>query len=276
MSKVTLGIGSIMLVVALVGTGWWSYVRTASRRALRVVAEHVSIEFEIERAQEMVEAMIPEIRKMIHVIAREEIEIEQLAGQISANADRLVEETALILRLKCDLGRGEREYAYGSNRFTPEQLQIELANRFERYKGAEAHLASLRSIVESRTQGLETARQKLTRLTDMKRQLTAHLEQLEARARMGQVAQTCHDGMGDAVSARVQGQIGAIRRRLDIAERVLTSETVIHQAFDANVRNPDELLAEIDRHFSPEHEMGADSSDRPSRLVHQEPGDAVQ
>ena len=41
------------------------------------------IEFQIERARDMIKDLVPEIRKNMHVIAKEEVEVKRLDEQIA-------------------------------------------------------------------------------------------------------------------------------------------------------------------------------------------------
>ena len=67
----------------LVGRDAFSYVRTAPGYATDAVQEAVPVEFQVDRARRMVEDLVPEVRKNMHVIAKEEIEVERLDEQIA-------------------------------------------------------------------------------------------------------------------------------------------------------------------------------------------------
>ena len=57
-------------------------------------------------------------------------------------------------------------YHYGGRSYTVQQVKVDLANRFERYKTHDATLASLRDIQTARRKSLDAARQKLEGMLD--------------------------------------------------------------------------------------------------------------
>jgi hypothetical protein len=48
-----------------------SYVRTGANTVRATIKQEVPLEFEIQRARELVEQLAPEIRQSLHVIAEE-------------------------------------------------------------------------------------------------------------------------------------------------------------------------------------------------------------
>ena len=99
----------------------------------------------------MVKELVPDIRKNMHVIAKEEVEVEQLRKQIATTESRLGKERAELVRLKDDLGTGNSVYHYAGRSYTATQVKCDLANRFERFKTTDATLASLKDIEQART-----------------------------------------------------------------------------------------------------------------------------
>ncbi len=77
------GLGATTLV--LFGRDAASYVGTTYHRVTSSVKESVPVEFQIDRAREMVRDLEPEIRRSMHVIAKEEVALEQLNQQIDDN-----------------------------------------------------------------------------------------------------------------------------------------------------------------------------------------------
>jgi hypothetical protein len=63
-----------------------------------------------------------------------------------------------IMKLKSDLATSQPVYNYGGRGYTVQQVKVDLANRFERYKTHDATLASLREIQTARRKSLDAAR----------------------------------------------------------------------------------------------------------------------
>jgi hypothetical protein len=82
------GAGLAAIGVLVFGTSAVSYVRTAFGYVKDGVAESVPVEFQIERARGMLKDLAPEVRKNMHVIAQEEVEVQRLDEQIAQNETR--------------------------------------------------------------------------------------------------------------------------------------------------------------------------------------------
>ena len=74
----------------------------------------------------------------MHVIAKEEVEVQRLEEQIANSESKLAKDKEQILRLKTDLAAAKDTYQYGGRNYTAEEVKTDLANRFERYRTAEA------------------------------------------------------------------------------------------------------------------------------------------
>src|SRR5215208_1178104 len=93
----SLGVGITMSV--LFGRNAASYVSTTYHRLTSSVEEAVPVDFQIDRAKQMVRDLDPEIRRSMHVIAKEEVAVDQLNQQISTNQGKTDSDKKDILRL---------------------------------------------------------------------------------------------------------------------------------------------------------------------------------
>jgi septal ring factor EnvC (AmiA/AmiB activator) len=177
----------------------------------------------------MVKELVPDIRKNMHVIAKEEVEVDALKKQIAVTETRLGKDRAELVRLKADLGSGNGVFHYAGRQYTAAQVKTDLANRFERFKTADATLASLKDIQQAREQSLAAAREKLEGMLAAKRKLEVDVEHLEARLKMVEATQTTSDyAFDDSRLSRVKELIGDLRTRLDVAERLTSAEGMFH------------------------------------------------
>jgi hypothetical protein len=247
--------GVSLLAVLFFGRDAFSYVSTSFGWMKDSVKSSVPVEFEIERARRMVKNLVPDIRKNMHVIAQEEVEIERLDKEIAKTETVMAREKAEILKLKEDLAAKQPTYQYGGRIFTVSHVKLDLANRFERYKTHDATLASLRDIQKARRAGLDAARQKLENMLAAKRQLEVDVEQLEAQYKMVEVAQTLSEhNIDDSQLGRVKELIGDIRTRLKVAERLASTPIVdgeISVAADAEV---EDIVEHVTEYFSSSNE----------------------
>lgn len=222
-------------VVAVLAAGFFlgrdaaSYVRTSVGRLKDSVRNNVPTEFQIERARGMIKGLVPEIRKNMHAIAKEEVEVEQLQKQIADTESRLAKEKGDLLRLKTDLETGESVFHYASRTYTVGQVKVDMSRRFERYQTGEATLASLREIFDARRKTLEAARQKLEGTLAEKRRLEVEVENIEAQLQVLVATQTTNQyNFDDSKLGRVKELIADLRTRLDVNERLINSEGYFH------------------------------------------------
>ena len=207
-----------------------SYIGTSAGLVTSSVKNSVPLSFEIDRARKMVKDLVPDIRRNMHVIAQEEVEVERLEKQIAQADTSLDHDRGELVRLKDDVAAGRPSLRISRPHLLAAcRCKTDLANRFERYKTHDATRASLKDILAARRKSLDAARQKLEGMLAARRQLEVDVENLEARLKMVEVAQTtsdCH--FDDSQLGRAKELIGDLRARLNVAERMLTVESDLH------------------------------------------------
>jgi hypothetical protein len=252
--KTLLAVGGLSaLMVLFFGRDATSYVRTSFGWVRDSVKSQVPIEFEIERARRMVKFLVPDIRKNMHVIAQEEVEIERLDKQIALTSTTMEKDRAEIMKLKGDLATVQPVYHYAGRDYSAKQVKVDLANRFERYKTHEATLASLRDIEAARRKSLDAARQKLEGMILAKRQLEVDVENLEARYKTVEVAQTTAPfNIDDSELGRVKDLIAEVRTRLSVAERLVNSQGDFDSEISLSGPQSENIVDQVTEYFNGE------------------------
>jgi chromosome segregation ATPase len=208
------------------------------------------MEFQIQRARDMIDNLVPEIRKNMHVIAREEVEVEQLARQITDAETNLAKDKDGIMRLKADLSTDKDLFHYAGRTYSVGQVRTDLANRFERYKTAEATLASLKDVHEARQTSLDANRQKLEGMLAEKRKLAVEVENVEARLQMVAAAQTTNEyNFDDSKLGRAKELITDLKTRLEVAERMVNSEGYFHDEIPLADEAPADIVNRVAEYF---------------------------
>ncbi|MHB1037787.1 MAG: hypothetical protein ACYC35_08010 [Pirellulales bacterium] len=246
--------GGLFLLGALFfGRDALSYIGTTVGWVKNSVKDSVPIEFEIERARNMIKDLVPDIRKNMHVIAKEEVEVEQLKKQITEAEARQEKDQAGLMRLKSDLATAGKEvFQYAGHSYTSQQVKTDLANRFERYKTNDATLASLRQIRDARQQSLDAARQKLEGMLAARRQLSVKIESIEAQLKMVEAKQTTSEyQFDDSRLSRVKTLLGDLQTRLNVAERLVDSEGQFHDEIQLEQPTPANIVDQVTEYFQP-------------------------
>lgn len=256
LKKAIIGVASAALLSTFVfGRDAVSYVRTLGCSARDAIKAEVPIEFEIQRAREMVENLVPDIRKCMHVIAEEEVNVEHLQRDIAKADTDLNKQKSEILALRKDIDLGKQTYQYASRTYTAHDVKRDLACRFERFKTAESTLASKKQILTAREQSVVAARQKLDNMLADKRDLEVQIENLDARMKTIQAVQTATSvHIDNSQLARAKKLIGELNKQLDVAQRVLDAEGKFTGLIPVEALSPvpEDLSSQIDEYFGKE------------------------
>jgi predicted nucleic acid-binding Zn-ribbon protein len=252
-------IGTAVMVATggvLFGTDAFSYLTTSAKKFRTEVKASVPLDFEIERARNMVAELIPDIQKNMHVIAQEEVEIEDLHDQIARSEKNLNAERQKLLVLRGDLGNTEGKFHYAGRPASPKEVKTELARRFERFQTAEATLKAKKQMLEARERSLVAAREKLEGKIGAKRALEVQVQNLEARLKMLQAAQTTSQfNFDDSQLSRCKKTIQELRKRLDVAERILDQDGKLVDSLADEPEAAEDIAEQIDRYFGSTSEV---------------------
>ncbi|MDZ7619820.1 MAG: hypothetical protein U1E05_22710 [Patescibacteria group bacterium] len=247
---VIMSAGTMLVVLVLFGTSAMSYLRTSGGYMKQAVHDSVPMEFQIDRARNMISDLTPEVRKNLQVIAREEVEVQRLEERIERSKERLAQEKSQIVRLTEDLAKQQAEYTYAERTYTAEQVRTDLTNRFNRYKTGDATLASLEQIHAARQRSVHAARQRLEGMLAARRQLEVEVENLEARRQMIAAAETTSRfHFDDSQLGRVKELIADLRTRLDVADQLVQAESDFHPEIPLDNPTSENVVEEVSQYF---------------------------
>lgn len=245
---VVTGLGVTTLV--LFGRDAASYVSTTYHKITNSVQDSVPVEFQIDRAKQMVRDLDPEIRHSMHVIAKEEVALEQLNQQIAASQTKADSDKKDILRLQADLGQNKRVYQYASHTYTPDQVKQDLSRRFSRFKVADDTLASMKQMRDARQRNLDAAQQKLAAMINARRKLEVDVQNLEAKRKLVEVAQASSEYVfDDSQLARAKELINDIRTRLDVAAKLANADVNVEAEIPLNDAAPADIADQVTEYF---------------------------
>ena len=245
-----LTIGVAVAMVVLFGRDAASYVGTTYHRMSNSVQEAVPVQFQIDRARQMVHDLEPEIRNSMHVIAKEEVGLEQLNQQIEASEEKTDQDKRDILRLQADLGKNKGVYRYASRTYSAEEVKQDLARRFNRFKVADDTLASLKQMRDARQKNLDAAQQKLAALVNARRKLEVDVQNLEAKRKLVEVAQASSEIVfDDSQLARAKELINDIRMRLDVAAKLANADVNVEAEIPLEEAAPSDITDQVAEYF---------------------------
>lgn len=263
------GVAALGALASLVfGRDVWSYARTWGNSVRQSVKKEVPIEFEVARARELVENLVPEIRHCMHVIAEQEVDVEHLTSELARRQAELASQKDVIQSRTVDLKSAQASYVYAGQTYSAEQVRNDLAKRFERFKVAEETLKKERQVLEARQKALFANREKLDNMLAAKTDLELQLEQLEARLKAVQAAETVSTvSIDDSELARAKKLIRELNKQIDVREKVMATDGKLTDLIptESKTAAPKDLESQIEAYFN--HKTEASGSKPELKVV---------
>jgi chromosome segregation ATPase len=253
------------LAAAAVGTfvfgrDAWSYLSTSASSVRDAVRSEVPVEFEIERARKQVEQLVPEIRKSMHVIATEQVQVEHLEESIAQRTKALEDQEEAIMALSAHLKSGETKFVVIGRTYRASEVQRDLADRFNRFKVAEEALQADRETLNARTQALSAHRETLENMLSQRKSLEVELERLQARVRTIEARKSISElNIDDSHLARCKALIREIDGKLDVEEKLLDADANFAGLIPIEEEQavPEDILDQVDSYFDEQDETSA-------------------
>ena len=240
--------GAILLGGLIFGGDLVSYVSCGASSVRSAVKDKVPIEFQLERARQMIDEILPELHANVEIIAREQVEVEHLRKEIYQAADNVSAQRYQVGLLRDRLTTQQvSTYQVGSRTISRQQVVERLASRLDRFKQAKTILTSKQRMLDVRDQALAAAEEMLDKTKIRKAQLEEKIEALVAQHRLVKaqaVASEVH--IDNSKLARADRLMTEIQKRLETAQRVLAHEADFFADDVVEVFSEDELLAEVD------------------------------
>jgi hypothetical protein len=253
-----LAVAGVALVGGLLfGRDAISYARSMAKTFRTAVKDTVPIEFELKRASDLLDEVIPEMHANIRQIAQEEVEMASLKGEIVKSQASLEDERTKIKALRTSLETSQVSFAFAGRQYSRDDVKTDLAARFERIKESELVLASKEKLMTSRDKSLKVAMQSLEKTRMQKRLLEDKIQNLTSQYRLVKAASTGSKIMMDnSKLAQTEKLIGEIKNRLDVAERVLAHESDFVDSIPVDTVKEADLVAQVDDYLG-SHTMTA-------------------
>lgn len=248
-----LGVGGMCLLAGILfGRDAYSYLTTSARSVQAAVKDAVPTEFELQRARDMLDDIIPQMHANIRLIAQEEVQINDLKNDLAQSDRAMAEEKVRLTKLRDTLTVRKASYAFGGQEYTHEQVKDELSRAFERIKEAEVVYAGKQRLLETRAKSLQAAMTMLDKTRAQKARLEDQIQGLESQYRLVQAAAVgSHVQIDNSKLAQAEKLISQIKQKLDVAERVLAHEAKFVQPIAVDVIDEKDLVAQVDAYLAP-------------------------
>lgn len=242
--------GTMLLGSFLFGHEVFSYISSSARSVRSVVRENVPVEFQLRRAKDLVNDIVPEMHANIRLIAQQEVEIESLKADIDTSGQRLADERVRVSKLKDELLTTQASFTIGNYTYSRDQVKQDLAQRFGNLKEAEIVLASKQRLLDNRTKSLQAAMSALERTRSQKTLLEQQIAALESQHQLIKAASVGSSFQIDnSKLAQSEKLISEIKQQLDVAERVLAHQAQFVQPIQIDTVSEKDLVQQVDEHL---------------------------
>ncbi len=253
--KTLIGIGVLSAMGTFVfGRDAASYLWTWGRSVRQAVKAEVPLEFEVQRARQMVEQLVPEIRRCMHVVAEQQVELEDRTEALQRRRSAVEEQRMALALRREQLKEPKTVYRIAGHRYSRDELVRDLEARFRRLSLMEETLQREEQIVEARRRALRANQEKLRNLLAAKEDMQVQLEQLEARLQALRAAESASElTVDDSQLARARSLIRELNKQLDVREAVLATEGTMSDLIPvedrAESRSAEDVLARVDAYL---------------------------
>lgn len=211
-----LGAGALYLAF---GTSAPSYVKTAFHKVRHNVKASVPVQFEIDRARELIAGLEPSIRDNIELLARQEEDVKILDAEITAYRANMDREQKEMVALRDDLKTGGVKLT-GNVTYTTEDVEADLARRLDSYQRCEGILKDKAETLKAKQKSVVAARAKLNEMGNRKRALLVKVEEIQAKLKAIEATKSYQDySFDDSQLAQANKAIADLDKELNILSR---------------------------------------------------------
>jgi hypothetical protein len=242
--------GTLLIGGAIFGREVFSYISSSCNSVRLAVKESVPVEFQLQRARDLVNDIVPEMHANVRLIAQQEVEIAALKSDIEQSSRDLGNERTRVARLRDNLNTQNASFTFGQFTYTRDQVKEDLSHRFNNLKEAEVILAGKQRLLENREKSLQAAMQALGRTKQQKALLETQIATLEGQNQLVKAASVGSTfAIDNSKLAQSEKLIAEIKKQLDVSERVLAHQAKFTTPIEINVVNETELLKQVDDHL---------------------------
>jgi len=238
-----------------------SYLTSSTRSVRSVVQDNVPVEFQLRRARDLVDDIIPEMQANVRLIAQQEIEIEALKKDVDQSERSLAEEKVKITKVRDCLNTQRASFTFNDHNYSRDQIKEDLARRFDTVKEAEVVLSGKRRLLENRERSLTAATQMLDKARSQKAMLESQIAALDGQYSLVKAASTgANTGLSIDNSKLAQSQklIEQIKKQLDVAERVLSHQSRFIDPIQIDGVSEKDLITQVDEYLKPATDKSAE------------------
>ena len=245
------------------GTAFPSYLTTMASSVRESVVGQIPLELEIKRAEGLIAQIDPQIKTCKRDLANAEVELIELQRSIQDLQETVgYQEKKLrngMQLLSGNSGGGNGDVALAANFGARRRVHVDLQRTKDSYVNNAAILKTKQALVERQARAVEAAKQNLISvrtereaLEDQIRSLKTQKQQIEAM-----VASSDRFDLDSTALSQAKEVIAKVRKRLDVAQRMLENDMMFHGEDPAAVAVDERnTLQELEELFNQRETVG--------------------
>jgi len=237
----------------LFGSDLTSMLKTSANSIRETARQSVPVEFELDRAKDQINDILPDLQSQVRMIAEEEVAISRLEKEVNQDQQRMEKLEQSLTTLRKKVRTNQVSWKVGGANLDRSQFTKHLQSRFNHLKQAKLSTASKERLLAKRRDGLAAAVTLLEEMRLRQSELELKVESLAAQHRLIK-ASAIESGklIDDSHLSQADQLLGEIENRLEVAERMMTYERgIMELSVEEDVASTESVLAEIDQYFGP-------------------------
>ena len=237
----------------LFGSELTSMIRTSARSLQKSARESVPVEFELQRAKDKVNQILPDLQSQVRMIAEEEVAVAALTKEVKQDETRLLAEEAKLADLRDEMRTTQVSFKINSRNLDRQQLAEHLKSRFDHFKQGQHSLKSKQRLLDKRQEGLDAALTMLDQMRTRQSELKLKVESLAAQHRLIKASQIQTGTLADnSQLSQADHLLSELETRMAVAQRVLDYREDLYDLPAENTAVAEtDVLAEFDHYFAP-------------------------
>ena len=267
LKRLTVGALGVALVGGLLfGSNMIPYAQTAFSKVRSTAQDSVSVPFQIDAAKGQLAKIGPEIKNMVHQIAKEQVQINRLKNDLKLQENRLEASYDEMMTLRSHIESGDKFYvATNGKAYNSSRVEEDLRHRFKIYQTAEKTKEKQSEVLSIRQKALKSAVAKLDEAKSQQRELEVQIEHLIARNRMNEVVETASQiNIDNSQLAKTREMLDNLDARISADEEVLNIAPKYYGQIPVNVDSIDDdsdILNDMDAYFGDDSEGSVSTED---------------
>lgn len=180
---VVAAVGAVAFV-AISGTKIASYIRSEVRSARQQAEESIPPEKEISRLKSEVEQLDGDIKKLVHHLAKERVDVNQLKDKIDEMAAKQTKDLAAFDTRAAALEKAEKnntqQVSYGDRSVSLNDARRDLDASLNRLENSKKSIAAHESLLSNRIKVRDTLEKQLEAMKNQKSELANSVDAMEA------------------------------------------------------------------------------------------------